>query len=302
LSYYQRFIEAFPDVRSLSEAQESDVLKQWEGLGYYSRARNLLKGAKYIVDNHGGIIPEEREDLIMVPGIGPYTSSAIAAFAFDKQEAVVDGNVLRVLSRVFLRDEDISKNKTKRSFEALSKRILSNIPPADYNRAIMDLGATVCTAMKPACDDCPIKGVCRAYSTGRIQELPFNSKKVIRRERFLHYVLCLSDTNDLVVRKRDGAGIWQGLYELPVVEKKSQNPIRLEDVSNLLPEERREDQLIQFDKRKHNLTHQTLNILFYELRGESGQIEEYKQAIQRALDTKAFPVPIRAALEMRIKK
>lgn len=291
LPYYTRFISLFPSVESLAAAPLDKVLKSWEGLGYYSRARNLHKGAQYVVDHLHGKIPNSREGLLPIPGIGPYTSAAIASFAFDRQEAVVDGNVLRVISRVFGRHDDISKTATRKAFEHLALQALGQRSSADFNRAMMNLGAQICKPQSPLCDRCPVNSICTAYSDETIDRLPYSSKKLKKRKRYLHYILIFDENQALVTHQREGKDIWKGLYELPLIEteKASITTHKVSTHKTVL-----DPFLLKLYKKtkqvKHQLTHQELHISFY--MQKAGMTQAQCDSISKVLKSKAFPRPI----------
>lgn len=292
LPYYHNFVIKFPNVSALAEADLNDVLKAWEGLGYYSRARNLHKGAKFVIQNFDGKLPENRKDLLTIPGIGPYTSAAIAAFAFGQKEAAIDGNLMRVLTRLHTFPGDIHKASTRKDLENMALNDMGHADPAAYNRAMMDLGSSICTATNPDCNNCPVRAHCRAFATGQVSEFPFSTKKVVKKKRYLHYLLCLTpDAQGIRYHQRDDSGIWKGLYELPLIETEKQKKLKTWSLDG----ENREIENI--DKRKHLLTHRTLYITFYR------PLEEKipKEIVSAALAKTAFPVPIRTFLNGQIK-
>ena len=217
LSYYHRFLMAFPKVNDLADAEEFEVMKLWQGLGYYSRARNLHSTAKSIVEKHGGVFPNRYEDIIALKGIGPYTAAAIASFAFGLPFATVDGNVYRILSRIFGLEIPIDSTIGKKQFAQLGNELLDKTQPGLFNQAMMELGALICSPKNPQCDICPFRKDCKAKALGLIDVLPVKEKKVKVKERVFHY-LVMSDEK-LVIMKRRGAGdIWQGLFDFPVIE------------------------------------------------------------------------------------
>jgi A/G-specific adenine glycosylase len=217
LPYFHRFAERYPRVQDLADAPEDEVMKLWEGLGYYSRARNMHAAAKYIVDELGGQFPNTYQGILQLKGVGPYTAAAIASFAFDLPRAVLDGNVFRVLSRFFGIDQPIDSSAGKKQFKELAQLLLDPKDPARYNQAIMDFGATHCRPQKPLCAACPFLKKCQASQQDRIQELPIKSKKIRRRTRFFHY-LVINQGAEVWIRKRTGKDIWKNLYEFPMVE------------------------------------------------------------------------------------
>ncbi len=188
-AYYQRFVEHFPTVEKLAAANQDEVFKLWEGLGYYSRARNLHSSAKMIIDDFNGHFPTTYKGLLSLKGVGPYTASAIASFAYGLPHAVVDGNVYRVLSRFLNSSLPIDSMKGKKTFNLLAQQLLPSAYPAVYNQAIMDLGATICTPKKADCDQCPLLQYCGAYAAQTIDDLPVKAKKNKKKTRYFHYLL-----------------------------------------------------------------------------------------------------------------
>ena len=217
LPYYLKFIESFPSVNDLANAPSERVMQLWQGLGYYSRARNLHKAAQTIRDEFGGVFPNTYEAILSLTGIGPYSAAAIASFAFGLAHAVVDGNVYRVLGRIYGIETAIDSTKGKKEFQALADTLLDPKRPGDFNQAIMNFGATHCTPQQPKCETCPFNKECSAYLTERVQELPHKEKKIKLKQRFLHFILLESDSH-IIVQERKGKDIWQGLYTLPMLE------------------------------------------------------------------------------------
>ena len=189
LAYYNRFIQHYPTIQQLAAAPDQEVLKLWEGLGYYSRCRNLLLTARLIVKEYKGLFPRDYETLLSLKGVGPYTAAAIASFAYNQPYAVVDGNVLRVLSRFFGLDTAIDTMPGKKQFTGLADEVLDKQYPALFNQAIMDFGATVCKPMAPACIDCPARKDCAAFLTGNVNRLPVKEKTLQRKHRWFYYFI-----------------------------------------------------------------------------------------------------------------
>lgn len=216
--YYLRFIERFPTVHDLAEADHDTVMKMWEGLGYYSRARNLHHTAKVISQEMNGKFPNHWSELIKLKGIGPYTARAIGSIAFGNAAAVIDGNVFRVLTRYLADFSPIDVPQTRKTFQELLDKWISGTDPAVFNQAIMDLGAMVCTPKKPQCAFCPLQGHCKAYREGCTTELPVKVKKLKRKTQHLHFFLIGNQEGQLLVQKRPMTGIWAGLWEIPSLE------------------------------------------------------------------------------------
>jgi len=216
LAYYENFIQAFPDVHSLANAPPERVMKLWEGLGYYSRCRNLMQTAKQVSQEYGGNFPSDYNDILRLKGVGPYTAAAIASFSFSLPHAVVDGNVFRVLSRVFGEFTPIDTTEGKKLFSMLAEELLDKNKPGEYNQAIMDFGATICKPA-PVCKQCPFLKVCHAFKKGCIDSLPVKSKKLAIRKRWFYYFI-LEHEGKIALRRRNGKDIWQELYEYPMLE------------------------------------------------------------------------------------
>lgn len=217
LAYYHRFIETFPDIHQLAKALDSKVFKLWEGLGYYSRCRNLIATARYISKDQNGKFPCTYEEIRELKGIGPYTAAAISSFAFNLPYAVVDGNVFRVLARVFGIRKPIDSTEGKKYFTQLANEILDKKYPGIYNQAIMDFGAVVCKPVAPLCTGCVFNKTCFAFPHNKINELPVKEKKIRIKKRWLYY-LVIEHENKTAIQQRTSKDIWQQLYEFPVVE------------------------------------------------------------------------------------
>jgi len=216
--YFNRFIDELPDIKSLAECEEDRLLKLWEGLGYYNRARNLQKAARQIMEDYGGQMPETQEELLKLAGVGNYTSGAVASIAFGESVPAVDGNVLRILSRLSLDEEDILKDTTKGKVEKQLKEVMPLDRPGDFNQALMELGATVCIPNgKPRCEECPWEKICLAHKSGREEEFP---KKQAKKKRMIEKktILIIQDENKSALHKRPSKGLLAGLYEFPNLE------------------------------------------------------------------------------------
>lgn len=213
--YYDRFIQRFPDVFSLAEAGTDEVMKYWEGLGYYARARNLHAAAKEIVQKHKGIFPNTSEQLSQLKGIGPYTSRAIASFAFGEKSAVLDGNVFRVLSRLFADEFCIDSSSARNYYQNLADTLMGNAPSGQFNQAMMDLGAMICKPGQPECGQCPLHNDCMALSLGIQTQLPVRKTKSVRPVRTAICYAVYNSSGEIWIRRRPESGLWGGLYELP---------------------------------------------------------------------------------------
>lgn len=216
IPYFKKWMEKFPTIQDLSEAPLDDVLKAWEGLGYYSRARNLHEGAKWVMQQFQGRLPSEKDDLKSIKGLGDYTVGAILSFAFKKKATAVDGNVMRVLTRYFEIEEDLTKSSTQKKVRTLAEKIVPDTESWVFNEGLIELGATLCIR-NPLCSECPLKGSCLALKNGKTQKLPFKSKKYTITKLFRAVPVIISSDNLLVIRGKKGH-IMQGLYEFPYVE------------------------------------------------------------------------------------
>lgn len=221
LPYFLRFKQKYPTVKQLASAEEDEVMRLWQGLGYYSRARNLHETAKNIQHNFKGVFPDTFAGLVQLKGVGDYTAAAIASFAFGEKKAVVDGNVIRVLARVFGISTPFDTTSGKKEFAALAQKMIDEKNPGAYNQAIMDFGAVVCTPQNPKCDICPFSKMCVAYNQGLITDLPYREKRTKITNRYFNYLI-ISDGKEIIIEKRTGSDIWQNLYQLPLIETEKQ--------------------------------------------------------------------------------
>jgi A/G-specific adenine glycosylase len=216
LKYYENFIKTFPDVHALAEASEGKVFKMWEGLGYYSRCKNLIATAKFISKDLKGKFPNDFESILQLKGVGNYTASAIASFAYNLQYAVLDGNVFRVLSRIFDIETSVDSTEGKKFFSELAQTILPQKKAGEYNQAIMDFGAVICKPY-PECSICFFNDQCKAYLAGKQDMLPFKLKKIKTRERWLNYCI-IKYRDEILIRQRTEKDIWQQLFEFVLIE------------------------------------------------------------------------------------
>jgi len=215
IPYYHRFLDRFPTVEALAEASEEDLLKMWQGLGYYRRARHLQAAARQIVENHEAVFPSEKSEIDQLKGVGAYTSAAIASIAFNLPHACVDGNVIRVISRLSASDEDVSLAKTKKNIQEVAQQQLDLGRPGDFNQAMMELGATVCTPRNPCCLTCPVNQFCETHQSGEDPHTrPLKSKKVVASKVAYKCILLFSGQNLLLARRPD-TGLMAGMWELP---------------------------------------------------------------------------------------
>ena len=252
LGYYDRFLQRFPTIADLAAAPEDDVLKLWEGLGYYSRARNLHKGAKQVMAEHGGVIPSTVEALRKISGIGPYTAGAIASIAFEQPVPAVDGNVIRVVSRLRGIRENVGVPSVRRSLEGEAASLVPATRPGDFNQAVMDLGATICTPGTPSCEKCPLQAECDAYAAGDAEDLPVLPRK--NPPRLLDYTVCLICSGNRVLMRQRTETMLHGLWVFPMAEGKltlRQVPAAVKKLTRLAVTE-----VQSAGEAKHVFTHQ----------------------------------------------
>ncbi len=264
LPYYQAFIRKYPDVFALAAATEQEVLYLWQGLGYYSRARNMHHTAQTVVRELEGRFPSSYQELLKLKGVGDYTAAAIASFAFDEQVAVVDGNVFRVFSRYFGVAEDVSEPKTKAVFKALAETVMPAGKAATFNQATMEFGALQCTPAAPLCDACVLNDSCYAYAHGEQSRFPVKSKKVNVHNRYIHYIVALQEDR-MVLRERKGKDIWTGLYDFVTVETGAEELDGAVIAGKLAPEWQGATLCFSTGPVKHVLSHQRIYAVFWML-------------------------------------
>ncbi|MGH1386483.1 A/G-specific adenine glycosylase [Kordia sp.] len=290
LPYYEKFTEAFPTVYDLAKAEESQVLKLWQGLGYYSRARNLHYTAKDIVDNYNGQFPCSYKELLKLKGVGDYTASAIASICFDEVAPVVDGNVYRVLSRYFDVDTPINSTEGVKKFKELAFEVVDHDDPANFNQAIMEFGAVQCKPQSPYCIICPLNESCEGLKNQRVGMLPVKLKKTKIKHRWFNYIVVISNETETLLEERKGKGIWQGLYQFPLLEtEKSIENIELyqSEIEKLI--NINDYSITQFNKKEkiHKLSHQHLHTTFW--------IVETTDTLKKGIllqEIRKYPVPI----------
>ena len=291
LDYYKKFITTFPTVYDLASADEEKVLKLWQGLGYYSRARNLHFSAKYIVNELDGKFPDTHKDILKLKGVGDYTASAIASISYNEPCAVVDGNVYRTLARYFGIDTAINTTKGAKVFKKLAQELLDVEDPATFNQAIMEFGARQCKPKNPDCSVCPFQNSCKALEENKIAALPFKDKKVAVRNRFFNYLVFISPTNKTILNKRESKGIWRNLYEFPLIETSNEidvgELIKLKEFHEASTSNKNEIKLFNKNHIIHKLSHQHLSVKFWVIRTE----KEIENGVSIS-NFHNYPVPI----------
>jgi len=269
-AYYLRFLNAFPDVNALAKADQQQVLKTWQGLGYYSRARNMHQAAKTIATKFNGVFPDNYQDILSLKGIGEYTAGAVASFAYNLPYPAVDGNVLRVLARLFDVHEKINTASGVKKIKKITESLLPKEDPATFNQSLIEFGALWCTPKKPACLSCPLQQHCLAFTHNTVESLPAKKPKKKPQDRYLNYLVIKDeDQRTLYLRKRiDSRDIWENLYDFPLIESKK--PISPEELVNTSEWKILIGHNYRFlsknpRKKKHQLSHQTLHALFWEV-------------------------------------
>ena len=292
LPYYLAFVEAFPTVFDLANATEQKVLKLWQGLGYYSRARNLHKTAQIIAFDLNGVFPADYKNLLHLKGVGDYTAAAIASFAYNERVPVVDGNVFRVLARYIGVEEDIAQAKTRKIFQNIALELMMPEEPNLFNQAIMEFGALQCIPKNPNCTICPFNGSCYALKYNKIGELPIKSKKSKPTNKHFNYLIYIDENLNIPIVQRTEKGIWQNLYQFPLIESETE----LQSIENptFFTNEILNIQLFNQIPIVHKLTHQHLSIKFWHIMVE-GKIDTAKSLTE--IKTYPFPIVIHNFLE-----
>jgi len=288
--YYHKFIKNFPTIQDLANASEEEVLKLWQGLGYYSRARNLHATAQRVVDEYGGIFPNSYDKLIKLKGVGDYTASAIASICFDEPRPVVDGNVYRVLARYFGVYLPINSTEGIKYFKQLAAELMAEDSIRDYNQGIMEFGAIQCVPKNPDCEKCPLNSSCKALQTKKVDALPMKKGKTRVRNRFFNYLVPLTPDGKTLLKQRTGKGIWQHLWEFPLLETTTESDLEAikSEAKSVVPfnsfsriNRHNETAIV------HKLSHQHLHTTFW--------IIETNEQIDDEIDfteLQKYPVPV----------
>ncbi|NIG52216.1 A/G-specific adenine glycosylase [Chitinophaga sp. Cy-1792] len=300
--YYERFIQNYPTVSDLAAANEEEVFRLWQGLGYYARCKNMLAAAREITQTYHGRFPDKYEQINALKGIGPYTAAAIASFAFNLPYAVLDGNVFRVLSRFFGIETPIDSTAGKKEFAELAQKLLPKNASAVYNQSIMDFGATVCKPQLPECTSCPLQKKCNAYHQNLVSLLPIKSKKLQVKKRFFNYIIA-SFEDKVYIRKRINNDIWQNLHEFILIEtpaaEDSTQILNSTDFQSIFGKQPFE--VARVSKQfKQQLTHQTIHSQFINIEMEQPvEIPGYLLTERSTLDNFAFPKTITTFLQSK---
>ena len=285
-NYYIKFIDRFPDLKTLSKSNDTEILNIWQGLGYYNRALNMLHTARYVMKHYNGIFPNQYRKLIKLKGIGEYTAAAISSICSDESKAVVDGNVSRVLSRVYNVSEIINSSTGKQKIQTIADQLLPSNNAGIYNQAIMDFGSIQCVKYNPNCNICPISKACIAFQKNIINTRPVTKRKIKIKSRYLNY-LYISVNNKFIFQQRGINDIWKKMYELPVIE--SVYPININKLKNHAYLQQFNVQNIKKDlSMKHPLSHQILNIIFWHISVK--KVQSHFQMISNE-DISKYPIP-----------
>lgn len=298
LKYYQNFTDSFPDVHALAAAADEKVFKLWEGLGYYSRCRNLLQAARYISNELKGVFPETYKGILSLKGVGSYTAAAIASFAFELPYAVLDGNVFRVLSRLYDKEVPIDSTAGKREFATLAQAMLPVGSAGEYNQAIMDFGATICKP-SPVCDACFYNHGCLAYLRGKQQLLPVKEKRLTLKKRWLNYFIVRCG-DQVLVQQRTGKDIWQGLHQFVLIE--TEKSTRSGELQTMFQQQfGLEDYTLSNEwKEKQALSHQSICFHFFLLHlKRKKKVEGYRWVRTAELQALAFPRTLQQAIQQQ---
>ncbi len=303
LDYYLRFTDSFPSILDLAASDEDRVLHLWQGLGYYSRARNLHAAAKIVATQYGGVFPTNHDDIRALPGIGDYTAAAISAFAYGESYPAVDGNLLRVLSRLTASDLPIDTLQGKRFLSEYAQQLVDAGAPSTVNQSLMELGALVCVPRQPKCEICPINKECQVAFLPLAEQLPVKSKKNKIRHRYLYYLLLIDANNRMAIHKRQEKDIWQGLNELLLVER--EKPVDIGDINHLFDFSFSGEHPLELSfcsHHEHQLSHQKLHITFFAASYASSIEASFSRKDIKIIPTEthnqyAFPIVIRKFLD-----
>ena len=298
LSYYLKFIETFPTVHDLASSPEDKVLKCWQGLGYYSRARNLHNAAKYVSNELNGEFPKSYDDLLKLKGVGAYTAAAISSICFNEHRTVIDGNVFRVISRIFGIETPINTSKGKNEIEEIAHSLNTVNEHGEFNQALMEFGALQCTPKKPHCDSCIFNTICYAYRNSKVNLLPIKEKKLKIKERYFSYIIILnSDRSKTVIQRRNSKDIWKGLYQFPLIETSSTSSfkelLKSDELNKISGNQ--DVNILSTKNIKHQLTHRQLFITIYTIQINSLnhlQAMGFEIINLNELNNFAFPKPL----------
>ncbi|MFJ7953800.1 A/G-specific adenine glycosylase [Lysinibacillus sp. NPDC096418] len=289
IPYYNRFMESFPTLELLAEAPQEYLLKHWEGLGYYSRARNLQAGVREVLENYGGIVPDNRHEISKLKGVGPYTAGAILSIAYNKPEHAVDGNVMRVLSRVLEIHEDIAVPKTKKIFEAAVEKLIDPEHTSSFNQGLMELGALICTPTSPKCLLCPVRDYCMAFNEGEPEKLPVKSKKVKMKHLTYDVFVCEDTEGRILMEQRPKEGLLADMWQFPMIEQEAKGTLSTQAIfeANYNVHVNKQQELVAF---KHVFSHLTWQLNSYYIQSEPSKSGQWFTREQ--IELLPMPVPM----------
>ena len=300
--YFLAFTTAFPTVFDLAKADEEQVLKLWQGLGYYSRARNLHKAAQYVAFELNGVFPNNYKQLLELKGVGEYTAAAIASFSYNESVPVVDGNVFRVLSRYFDVETDIALASAKKEFATLAFELMPKEDPATFNQAIMEFGALQCVPRNPDCTICVFNASCLALQKNKINQLPVKSKKLKVTKRYFSYLVIADENDNTLVQKRTAKGIWHNLYEFPLIESEKEEGFEYieNSLKSSLVVDNKVISIMEYDDKSnvHKLSHQHLYIRFWKVTVAGLVLNGIDNKVLRSFP---FPIVIHNFIEKELK-
>lgn len=302
IPYYNRFMKEFPTPEALANAPEEKLLKQWEGLGYYSRVRNLQAGVREVVETYGGKVPDNRPEISKLKGVGPYTAGAVLSIAYNKAEHAVDGNVMRVLSRVLLIEEDIAVPKTKKTFENAVMELIDTKHPSEFNQGLMELGALVCTPTSPKCLLCPVREFCTAFNEGDPEKLPIKTKKIKTKSFYYDVFVVQNEYGEILLEKRPEKGLLANMWQFPMLEQNSHAEHTNESVlaTTYQIELISREKLISF---KHVFSHLVWNMDSYMINSKQAgrELEKGEWFTMEEMQRLPIPVPMQKILQQYSK-
>lgn len=308
IPYYNNFVQKFPTLEDLAYAEEQEILKAWEGLGYYSRVRNLQTAVREVVEHYGGKVPDTKKDISQLKGVGPYTAGAVLSIAYHKPEPAVDGNVMRVISRVLLIEEDIGKAKTRPIFEKALAKMISPDKPSEFNQGLMELGALVCTPKSPGCLLCPVREHCRAYHTGKEKSLPIKEKKTKVTVKNMAAIVLRNKQGEVLIQRRPDSGLLAKLWQFPNVEVTKSTDSPQECLEDFFCSELEISVKIEsaVQKVEHVFSHLVWNITVYEgtLLSEKNHVtsEDTRWVDENSIESYPFPVSHQKIIEQQIRR
>ncbi|MBT8195256.1 MAG: A/G-specific adenine glycosylase [Bacteroidia bacterium] len=294
LPYYLKFINKYPDLQALSTANEQDILLLWQGLGYYSRARNMHHTARYIQIKLKGEFPNTYREILKLKGIGPYTAAAISSIAFNEPVIALDGNVYRFLSRYFAVEESIDEAIGKKIIQEKGQKLMPKLNPGDFNQALIEIGALICKPNNPLCTECPVSRTCKAFNQNLTGILPIRKKKNKAKTKYFYYFIVYNKKEQIIIRKREGAGIWKNMFEFPLLE--SEKRIALKNIpqsdffQNLFKKSQPVIRTIS-NEHKHILSHQILKTRFIEIDVSKHSYEEKDYLKINHEEIEQYPMP-----------